>query len=219
MLIHTKGRILLEFLSMMAVVIVVESCGNGGKGEKVEEEIIGEAATDGEHVGVDLGLSVWWASVNIGAKSPEKSGLYLAWAETSPKDAYYESNCQTFIKDLGDIGGQADYDPATALWGEGWRTPTRKEMEELSEKCQWAWVDQGDSTGYIIKGPNGNSIFLPAAGRYYGETLFYEGGSGHYWCSTPSSPQYAFFLFMTRGRRQVGFRNRHYGFTVRAVMD
>lgn len=203
---------------LAALVFMAVSCGNNGQGNASEEGNAGNL-TAGGHAYVDLGLSVKWAALNIGANSPTEGGTYFAWGETAEKDAFFESNCQTFIKDMPDIAGNPNNDPAAAIWGDGWRLPTKEEISDLTDKCEWTWISSNDSVGYEIKGPNGNKIFMPASGRYYGETLFYENQSGHYWSSTPASSEYSFFLFMTRGKVNVGFRNRHYGFTVRAVRD
>ncbi len=68
------------------------------------------------------------------------------------------------------------YDAATANWGHGWRMPTTAELAELLNYCEWEFT----GTGYKVTGPNGNSIFLPAAGYRYGDKLYGNGNSGYY---------------------------------------
>ena len=137
------------------------------------------------HEYVDLGLSVKWATCNVGADNPEDYGHYFAWGETSPKEEYTEENCSTYEKEMSDISGNAEYDAATANWGDRWRMPTKAEQQELLNSCTWTWIRQNGVNGYNVKGPNGNSIFLPAAGVRDGSSLNFAGSGGYYWSSTP----------------------------------
>lgn len=146
---------------------------------------------------VDLGLSVLWASCNVGADSPEEYGEYFAWAETTTKSSYTESNSVTYglsieeLKSRGIIGADgnltAAYDAATANWGDNWRMPTLTEMNELINNCTWRWTTENGVYGRKVTGPNGNSIFLPAAGCRNGESLRVAGSRGGYWSATPYS--------------------------------
>ena len=121
---------------------------------------------------VDLGLSVMWADINIGADCDTDFGWYLAWGETREKDHYNFDNYKYSEEGKGqstiDIGSEisgTSYDMATSLWGQVWRLPTEEEMEELIESCEWRWTEKDDVMGVSVKGPNGNSIFLPAGGQ------------------------------------------------------
>ena len=144
---------------------------------------------------VDLGLSVKWATCNVGANSPEAYGDYFAWGETSTKETYVDDNCPTYglsyseLKSQGYIDGNGNltsqYDAATANWGGDWRMPTEAEQKELFNNCTWTWTTQNGVNGYNVKGPNGNSIFLPAAGSRYRSSLNDAGSDGFYWSSTP----------------------------------
>ena len=133
------------------------------------------------HEYVDLGLSVKWATCNIGANVPEEYGKYFAWGETSVKKSYTWKNyffCNdrkgnSFKKYNENQGGsryridRLDYsdDIARKSWGGSWRMPTSKEQNELLQNCVWTWVSKGRMSGYLVKSRiNGNSIFLPAAG-------------------------------------------------------
>ena len=75
-------------------------------------------------------------------------------------------------------------DVARASWGGSWRMPTIDELSELSSKCTWTWTSQNGKNGYKVTGPNGNSIFLPAAGYRDGESLYDAGSYGGYWSSS-----------------------------------
>ena len=116
---------------------------------------------------IDLGLSVKWASYNVGATSPEQYGELYAWGETVTKERftisnypYYDSYTESYI-DIGhDIKG-TNYDVAHVKWGGDWRMPTYEELKELKKKCDWKWSRFNDVNGYIVTGPNGNSIFFP----------------------------------------------------------
>lgn len=144
---------------------------------------------------VDLGLSVKWATCNLGAETPADFGDYFAWGETETKEIYNAETSMTYMKDIKeDIAGNPEYDAATAILGAEWRMPTYEEMEELDKQCSWEWTTEDGSNGYRITGPNGNSIFLPAAGRWIGDTVNYTNFSGLYWIGSPVDPQVAFCL-------------------------
>ena len=139
------------------------------------------------HEYVDLGLSVKWATCNVGASSPKEHGDYFAWGETSPKSTYDKEGSKTYSKSgYEDIAGDASLDAARANWGGTWRLPTEAEMEELEEECTWMWTSQNGVNGYKVTNKmNGNSIFLPAAGHRDGASLNCAGEDGNYWASTP----------------------------------
>ena len=151
--------------------------------------------------GVDLGLSVKWASVNIGANKPEEYGDYFAWGETEPKKKYDYSTykwLQGKYYTLSKYNTDYDYgnvidnkivldkedDAAVANWGGSWRMPTLTECIELNENCVWTPITQNGVKGYQIKSKkNGNSIFLPAAGNY-SQGSYYGEGQCSYWSSS-----------------------------------
>lgn len=136
---------------------------------------------------VDLGLSVKWANVNVGADSPEDYGGYFAWGETEEKDEYSEGSYLYYNNGYQNIGSDisgTDYDVAHVRWGGTWRMPTITELKELSDECTWTWTTQNGVNGYKVTGPNGNSIFLPAAGYRYGTSVDYAGSYGYYWSSS-----------------------------------
>lgn len=150
--------------------------------EKSDEPTPGEA--------IDLGLSVKWASHNVGASSPEGYGVYYAWGETEEKSSFYYNNYKYYkyynnsTDDFDYIGSNisgTQYDVALVKWGGSWRMPTRDEIKELVNKCTRKWTTLNGVNGLLVTGPNGNSIFLPAAGYRHGTDLDYRGSSGYYW--------------------------------------
>ena len=106
----------------------------------------------GGHEYVDLGLSVKWATCNIGASSPMEVGDYYAYGETFTKREYTDENYEV-------AKTNKRYDAAIVRWGNGWRMPTHEEMKELIERCDWERIEGG----FKITGPSGNSIILPDA--------------------------------------------------------
>ena len=162
--------------------------------------LTGENNEDDSHEYVDLGLSVKWATMNVGANAPEECGDYFAWGETESKTDY---NWETFkwcngtrdimtkyctSSDYGIVDNKTvldlEDDAAHVNWGGTWRMPTIDEMDELVEKCSWEWTTQNGVNGEKVTGPNGNSIFLPAAGFYSGNKLVVLDEIGRYWSST-----------------------------------
>ena len=173
------------------------------------------------HEYVDLGLNVKWATCNIGAKAPHEYGDYYAWGETTTKSSYIDYNSKTYGKNFEDISGDQNHDAARANWGKTWRIPTKAEMEELESKCTWTWTSQSGTNGYKVTGPNGNSIFLPAAGfrngnlkHKVGDNGFYSTSSLHY-CNKDG----AYTLIFKNNGYSVYWYLRHVGLTIRPVSD
>ena len=147
---------------------------------------------DNGHEYVDLGLSVKWATCNVGANTPEEYGDYYAWGESRTKSIYdwstYELCTQAESKTNSDPTYGIDYitgkyDAATMKWGKNWRLPTGTEMLELKDKCTWTWTTAKGVHGYKVTGPNGKSIFLPAAGFRADSRSINVGTDGYYWTS------------------------------------
>lgn len=146
---------------------------------------------------VDLGLSVMWANCNVGALSPEGYGDYFAWGETEVKDSYYWVDYSYFYGDNNENGyvdedeliyignniSGTQYDIATSEWGDGWRMPTLEEIRELVDKCHWKWTEVNGIAGYMVIGPNSNSIFLPATGYRDGDEYYEIGVCAYYWAA------------------------------------
>ena len=195
--------------------------------EKVEQErqeLIAAGATGklNGHYYVDLGLSVKWATCNVGASSPSEYGNYYAWGETLTKSTFTMENSKTRGKSMDDIAGNPNYDAACAYWGSSWRLPTLSEIEELKNNCTWTWTSQGGHKGYTVTGKNGNSIFLPAAGQRDGSSLEHAGELGCYWSSTPHekySPLAHNLLFGNAPRYKLWCTFRYYGHAVRPVSE
>ena len=186
------------------------------------------------HEWIDLGLSVKWATCNVGASSAGDYGGYYAWGETETKSSYAWDNCFDCLDSTGDswgtykIGGKtsiiptSDHDTARENWGGSWRMPTNAEFEELCNKCEWTWTSQGGHNGYLVTSKtNGNSIFLPAAGWRGGTVRYSEGENGNYWSSTlcssySGSTRYLYFHSSYHGTNN-NFRS--YGLSIRPVTD
>ena len=182
------------------------------------------------HEYVDLGLSVKWATCNIGANSPEEYGNYYAWGEVSPKSSYSWSTykwcngssssitkyCTSSSDGTVDNKKQLEYsdDAAAINWGGQWRMPTQQEFTELREKCTWSWTTKNGVKGYVITGRNGNSIFLPAAGYKEYSSLCSTGSIGDYWSKDLNNP----VLRIESGLYESKNYSRYYGHTIRAVL-
>jgi hypothetical protein len=180
------------------------------------------------HEYVDLGLSVKWATMNIGADSPEEYGSYFAWGETSEKKVYNWSTYKygtsaTHQTKYNEADGKVVLDPiddvARANWGGTWRMPTRAEQDELRTKCTWEWTTLNGVNGRKVTGPNGNSIFLPAAGYRYGGSLGNAGSNGYYWSSSLNTdyPLYGWYVYFGSSNFYMYDDSRCDGRSVRAV--
>ena len=191
-----------------------------------------------DHEYVDLGLpsGTLWATMNIGANSPEEFGDYFAWGETTPKDNYYWNSYQwcngrwnkmtkyCIISTHGDNGfvdGKTELDPeddaATANWGSQWCMPSKDQLEELMTQCSWQWTTQNGVNGYKVS-KNGKSIFLPAAEGISGNIVTSR-TLGYYWSRTLNETRsyYAHYLYFYSENVSSEAFERYSGCTVRAV--
>jgi surface protein len=156
---------------------------------------------------VDLGLSVKWATYNVGATTASDRGNYYAWGETSPKSKYtwanyaYADGSSSTVRDIGsDISGTS-YDVAARLWGGDWRMPSVSEVRELVQRCTFTETTVGGVKGYRVKGPSGKTIFLPFTGCSYDGAARGSGTYAYYGCGDigESSLQKAYSLFIKTG--------------------
>ena len=187
---------------------------------------------------VDLGLpsGTLWSPVNLGAETEEEYGDYYAWAETETKElfttnnyAYYVDGNSWDVIDIGttNIAGMEAYDAATANWGNGWQMPTKEQFEELMTCCTVEWEQVNETNGRRFTGSNGNSIFIPAAGRYYqktkeeiSSTILDNGNTyGYYWSATryEYNNRNAETLYFGSGMMKTNYFGREGGHTIRPV--
>ena len=195
------------------------------------------------HEWVDLGLpsGTLWATCNIGASAPEEYGDHFAWGETEPKDCYEWStykwsdgsdNGDNMTKyctdsDDGTVDGKMELDPeddaAYVNWGPSWRMPTVEQLQELEDYCTWIWTQRNWVSGRKATGPNGNTLFLPAAGYRLSSdgSPNYFSERGDYWSRTLhsfiSSSAYCLSFVGNRNQGWYGYYGRSTGRTVRAV--
>ena len=192
------------------------------------------------HEWVDLGLpsGTLWATCNVGATAPEELGSYFAWGETATKDFYDWSTykwCNGSYNTLTKYCTNSDYgndgfvdnkteldpedDAAYVNWGPQWRMPSMEQLHELYENCSSVWTTMNGVNGSLFTGPNGNTIFLPAAGHRWDGSLYDAGSDGFYWsCSLGyTTPDLAFTRFFGLGYAGWGCIARYCGYSVRAV--
>ena len=187
---------------------------------------------------VDLGLSVKWANMNVGANAPEDYGDYFAWGETEPKEVYDWSTykyCNGSYYTLTKYNNRSSYgsvdnkttlkladDAARVNWGGSWRMPTEVEQDELCNNCTWTWATQNGVQGYkVTSKKNGNSIFLPPAGCRRDSSLYGAGSSNvHFWSSSryTDDPSRAYELHFYSGFfANTSSYKRSHGLSVRPV--
>ena len=232
------GKVLKVLVFLMSMLVVAAGCN------KPDEPSQGGNDNGSElngHEYVDLGLpsGVLWATSNLGATTPEEFGDYIAWGEMAPKEIYdwksyrygrffqdrYELTkyctesvygLDGFVDDLT-LLETADYG-STAHWGAGWRMPTIDEWEELFLNTTGSWTVQNGVQGWLFTASNGNTLFLPAAGYWWGTDFNAE--LGLYWSSSVNKefPYRAWgFHFNTDSAHLCGSSDRNRGQVVRAV--
>ncbi|MBQ7967382.1 MAG: hypothetical protein IJ290_05640 [Bacteroidaceae bacterium] len=182
---------------------------------------------------IDLGLpsGTKWACCNVGADVPEGYGGYYAWGETEEKNSYTLETYKYYLGDLNGDGWYCDeeewlnigsnisgtsYDVAHVKWGGSWRMPTLSEVQEFWE-CSWEWTTVNGVSGQKVTGPNGKSIFFPAAGCREGTKVQYRGSSGGYWSGTLNHWD-AYVITIERGGVHWIDYGRSHGRTVRPVI-
>ena len=158
----------------------------------------------------------YWATVNIGAGKPWEFGYYFWWGGTvgykrvnekweasdrSPWNFSFEKvNVPTECKDIAMLKDEgwittdgvlaSEHDAGHVQWDGYWRMPTGRELADLHEKCDWTWTAMNGVNGYVVRGRGDYAsarIFLPAAGRGNGTSLFNVGAYGGYWSSVLGS--------------------------------
>ena len=173
---------------------------------------------------VDLGLSVKWASWNIGANAPEADGYLLAWGELSPKEDYSASTYKFYNGSYTKYGSidnkytlDKEDDAAHQLWGNKWRMPTIEELTELKEKCDFSTTELNGVPVTKVTGPNGNSIYFPYPGNFTGDYLYFRGSVGSYWSSNLNNDSYALDLDFLGGSQSLNDDTRYHGQSIRPV--
>lgn len=248
---HTmKTRSIMKSLLLMAWcagACVVSSCGDDDDEISPVENSGGSSsrADTKEYVDLDLPSGTLWATCNVGASSPEESGDYFAWGETTPKDDYgwstykwCKGSSSTMTKyctnkNSGTVDKKAVLEPeddaATANWGSEWQTPSLEQLQELCNDSYTTttWTTQNGVNGCkITSNSNGNSIFLPAAGYRNDTRFFHAGGFGFYWSrslrpedgyTTTDSRSADGLDFDADGIYRSSYCRRYYGQSIRPV--
>lgn len=152
---------------------------------------------------VDLGLSVKWATCNVGASSPEEFGCYFAWGEIIPKNIYLQ---ETYLPNKN--------------FNKVFKLPTKTQWKELIDECTWTWTDDYNGThvaGYIVVGSNNNSIFLPAMNENHELFIFGNRYHSSYWSSAPQNLNCAWDITLTPSVKFMYASYRYFGQLLRLV--
>ena len=226
---HLKYRVGLWLLVLPLAALVFASCDKDN-----------DNSDNGNWVDLGLPSGTLWATCNLGATAPEGYGDYFAWGETSTKGLYDWSNYRyctaegdsllTLTKyntstDYGTVDGLMTLqamDDAAAVRLSGTRMPTREDWEELLAGTTAEWVTQNGVGGYRLTAPNGNSLFLPAAGSSNGAELVVAGEYGFYWSASlyTDSPDDAWSFSFLPGDHRIGsFGYRSDGQSIRPVKN
>ena len=218
---------------------IITCSANDGSGAKATCHV-----RVGDYPYVNLGLSsgTLWATMNVGANSPEDYGDYFAWGETvGYNDGYttfdwtHYRHCKRSYNTITKYCNKSNYgyngftdtlteleaedDAAYVNWGIKWRMPTDAQWTELRTECTWSWTTQNGVNGYLVTGSNGNSIFIPAAGYRGSGSLNVAGSWGYYWSHSlnTDNPINAHVVYFYSGNVYRDYNYRYYGFSVRPV--
>lgn len=228
-----KLNVLLLILSVMAMFALPSY----GSEEAKKTYKLTKSGKEGGYSYVDLGLSVRWATYNVGATKPTEYGDHFAWGETSPKETYswetYKwlsgrnltkySTEETFGIVDNKMWLEPEDDAAAVNWKGKWRMPTSSELRELIDGCDWEWTKDMNGSGIAgrigVSKKNGKVIFLPAAGYSLDDDRGIEGSCGGYWSSSLRSGHSRSACCLTFESFSIYHDGifRGYGFSVRAV--
>ena len=224
------------------VIVYVTNSASNGDSETNQSVLSDNDKTTHEYV--DLGLSVKWATCNVGASKPEDNGNLYAWGETEVKEQYtmrtskwgfmpFSLKKYNINSEQGTVDNKTtldlEDDVAHVTWGGNWRMPTREEMDELHDNCTWEWTTINGVNGYRVtskkQGYTNRSIFLPASG--YKANGFYEyGRNGNYWSRSLMTDPYgdgsvtcgtAACIRFNNNQANIGWEDRMAGLSVRPV--
>lgn len=195
---------------------------------------------------VDLGLSVKWASANLGASAPNEPGAYFAWGETNPKTGYYNGRKYKFGQYSNDLRKynfgnvsilngililpdyketlDAEDDAAAVLLGNGWRMPTADELWELRNKCTWTRVqDTIESTDVYTRVSFHGYLITSNVPGYEDRSIFLPAAGFidqyHYPAGVEPDGRTGVNYWTSTLGQSLGNDNRMYGNTVRPVLD
>ena len=193
---------------------------------------------------VDLGLSVKWASANLGASAPKEPGAFFAWGETKPKAGYYSiknysygksssefrkyifgtESINNMIPDYKEILDPED-DAAAVLLGNGWRMPTADELWELKNRCTWTKVqDTIETIGIFTRVVFHGYLITSNVPGYEGRSIFLPAAGSineyHYPISAePESGRTGVNYWTATLGQAIGNDSRWYGNAIRPVLD
>jgi hypothetical protein len=170
---------------------------------------------------VDLGLTVKWANMNLGATSETESGWLVGWGDITGQNESKNLKWYPVLQPTADIVGFGN-DIIKKYWAtdnDPWRMPTDEELQELIDNCQWTW--DAEKNGFTVSG-NNNSIFLPAAGSRDGSAVSGQGTGLYYWSGTLSETDNTMakammFSYGNGEKPTVGVLKRYMGCALRAV--
>ena len=223
----------LDVFAVLVILLAMTSCEKNQSVDLEENPI----------QAVDLGLSVKWATCNVGASSPQDYGDYFAWGETVSKDNYiaetykfiagYDCLLTKYTDSICGYEGFEDLktvldsedDAAYVNWGKEWRTPTKDEFQELIDSCTWEWITLNGIRGYKVSGKKpgfeNNSIFLPAQGYMYDAYPYQINYCACYWSSdlSDSSAYEASYLYFHFNGKGFDTCYRYYGQSIRPVCE
>ena len=218
----------LEFLSM-------RHCGNSVRPVIIygpTQETNSFCPDDNHPHLINLGLpsGTKWACCNVDATKPEDFGGFYAWGETKEKDEYtwgtyiHCAGSADTCLDLDDDICGTQYDVAHVKWGGSWQMPSLEQIQELNSKCKHEWINMNGIEGKKYTGPNGESIFLPAAGYRFDSDCYDHGDDGDYWTGT-SGTSYSYgdgracCLGFSIKKSNECSSNRRLGYPVRPVAN
>lgn len=167
---------------------------------------------------VDLGLpsGTLWGDRNVDANNIYESGAYYIWAGLKP----IESQPKDMVKRVDDIIGTS-YDVASLILGDLWTLPSEKQVAELIAVCSWEWTHIDGIMGYLVTGPNKNSIFIPLSGCVIKDSVKFIGQFGYYWIgeSHPTNNAMARELLIGKKEINIEYGYKNVGRTIRAVYN
>ena len=212
---------------------------------EISRREVPQAAHESVYMGFDGddGQPLYWATMNLAASSLADDGGHYGWGDPTGQhteqwiDERYSNYVEDFNACLPYYGGVnapanisgTEFDLATAMWGENWRTPTATEFYRLIENCQIEEVPNEVVDGVLYSGSwfvsriNGNRIFIPKSRDRFGDEVSGSNVGEAVWTSSNSSGEHAFFFslqhlddYLAQGRLNF-VTDKCYGLPIRPV--
>ena len=182
-------------------------------GERHYGDLKSFTTSEYEPVYVNLGLSVKWASCNLGAISEEETGGLFGWGDLTGINVSSKNSDYVNVEDISETENDI------CILNNAGKMPTYAEYKELIDNCKKEWTSVKGINGYKFTASNGNSIFLPVSGLRDGYDIEEDATLGAYWSGSidATANDYAYNVNFSESKLSLGTSQKYMGLAIRPV--